>query len=85
MSSVSDMQLSVQERFENIYAQNLWGSGSGEGSLPISTKGYARFLQIFLRINRVASTVDLGCGDWNSLASSIGAACVTVDSILFVR
>jgi SAM-dependent methyltransferase len=64
MSSVSDMQLSVQERFENIYAQNLWGSGSGEGSLPISTKGYARFLQIFLRINRVASTVDLGCGDW---------------------
>jgi len=64
MSSNSDTRLSVQERFENIYGQNLWGSGSGEGSLPTHTKGYARFLQNFIRDNRITSVVDLGCGDW---------------------
>jgi SAM-dependent methyltransferase len=64
MSSNSDTRLSVQERFEDIYAQNIWGSGSGEGSLPTHTKGYARFLQHFIRDNRITSVVDLGCGDW---------------------
>jgi SAM-dependent methyltransferase len=64
MSSNSDTGLSVQERFENIYAQNLWRGGSGEGSLPSSTKGYARFVQNFIRDNRITSVVDLGCGDW---------------------
>jgi len=64
MSSNSDTRLGVQERFETIYAQNIWGSGSGEGSLPTRTKGYARFLQHFIRDNRITSVVDLGCGDW---------------------
>ena len=54
----------MQQRFEQIYATSEWGSGSGEGSAPIHTRGYARFLRRFLRTRRIRSVVDLGCGDW---------------------
>jgi SAM-dependent methyltransferase len=53
----------MREQFEHIYAINLWG-GSGEGSRPRHTHGYARFLARFLRENQVRSVLDLGCGDW---------------------
>lgn len=54
----------MSNRFEQIYATNEWGHGSGEGSLPVHTKGYVAFLQRFLSDNRIASVVDMGCGDW---------------------
>jgi hypothetical protein len=54
----------LQDRFEYIYAANIWGHGSGGGSSPINTRGYRRFLQNFLRKNNIKSVVDLGCGDW---------------------
>ena len=54
----------MQHRFTQIYATNEWGSGSGEGSAPIHTRGYVRFLRRFLRVHRIRSVVDLGCGDW---------------------
>jgi SAM-dependent methyltransferase len=50
--------------FETIYAQNVWGHGSGEGSLPVHVRPYLNFLRRFLRSRRVASVVDFGCGDW---------------------
>lgn len=50
--------------FQQIYAQNAWGHGSGEGSLPIHTQGYVAFLQDFLARRRIRSVVDMGCGDW---------------------
>jgi SAM-dependent methyltransferase len=50
--------------FEQIYANNVWKYGSGEGSLPLHTQGYVKFLQKFIRKHRVRSVVDLGCGDW---------------------
>jgi SAM-dependent methyltransferase len=49
--------------FERIYAHNDWGHGSGEGSLALHVRPYVKFLQRFLRLRRVASVVDLGCGD----------------------
>jgi len=54
----------MSNRFEQIYATNEWGSGSGEGSLPVHTRGYVDFLQSFLIENRITSVVDMGCGDW---------------------
>ena len=54
----------MSNRFEQIYATNEWGSGSGEGSLPVHTHGYVAFLQGFLAEKRITSVVDMGCGDW---------------------
>ncbi|GJM08237.1 MAG: hypothetical protein DHS20C11_05130 [Lysobacteraceae bacterium] len=50
--------------FEEIYARNVWGYGSGAGSLAINNVGYIAFLQNFLSRHGIRSVVDLGCGDW---------------------
>ena len=50
--------------FEEIYRSNAWNSGSGFGSTVEATQVYRGFLQDFLRLNAIASVVDLGCGDW---------------------
>jgi SAM-dependent methyltransferase len=54
----------MSNRFAEIYANNEWGHGSGEGSLEIHTRGYRNFLQNFLKEKRIGSVVDMGCGDW---------------------
>lgn len=54
----------MNKRFEEIYAKNEWLHGSGEGSLPQHTKGYARFLEKYVSENKIKSVVDMGCGDW---------------------
>ena len=50
--------------FTQIYAQNIWGCGSGDGSLPGNTEGYRKFLERFIRDRQIKSVVDYGCGDW---------------------
>jgi SAM-dependent methyltransferase len=50
--------------FEDIYETNAWGIGSGVGSLPLNNIEYMKFIQEFILRNKVASIVDLGCGDW---------------------
>ncbi|HWF65181.1 MAG TPA: class I SAM-dependent methyltransferase [Rhizomicrobium sp.] len=52
------------EIFDNIYRNDLWRCGSGSGSREELTRDYRTFLQNFMRENRIASVVDLGCGDW---------------------
>jgi SAM-dependent methyltransferase len=52
------------EVFDAIYRDNLWKGGSGTGSREELTRHYRAFLQNFMHVNRVASVVDLGCGDW---------------------
>jgi hypothetical protein len=54
----------MSNRFEQIYATNEWGHGSGEGSLPMHTRGYVDFLRRFLVEKGITSVVDMGCGDW---------------------
>ncbi|WP_266030444.1 class I SAM-dependent methyltransferase [Brucella intermedia] len=54
----------MREKFEQIYETDAWHGGSGPGSFPVHTKGYVRFLEQFLRNERIQSVVDLGCGDW---------------------
>ena len=52
------------EIFDTIYRRDLWHGGSGPGSGEELTRGYRNFLRYFMRANRIASVVDLGCGDW---------------------
>ena len=54
----------MTNRFSEIYANNEWGHGSGEGSLEIHTRGYRKFLQSFLVKRHISSVVEMGCGDW---------------------
>ena len=54
----------MRQQFEEIYAENKWLYGSGEGSQPHHTKRYTAFLQNFLQENKIRSVVDMGCGDW---------------------
>jgi SAM-dependent methyltransferase len=54
----------MRQQFSDIYSNNSWDFGSGEGSLPIHTRGYVRFLARFLKDHNVRSVVDFGCGDW---------------------
>jgi SAM-dependent methyltransferase len=50
--------------FQRIYENNLWGFGSGHGSLPRVTKSYRLFIENFIREKQISSVVDFGCGDW---------------------
>tara|TARA_Y100000588_G_scaffold263273_1_gene277948 strand:- start:5234 stop:5839 length:606 start_codon:yes stop_codon:yes gene_type:complete len=54
----------MKQVFESIYSENLWGCGSGEGSLPIHTGAYVETIQSFIRGYGIKKVVDLGCGDW---------------------
>ena len=54
----------MTSKFDQIYSQNSWVYGSGEGSLPQHTRPYVKWLHAFLRSHRVQSVVDMGCGDW---------------------
>lgn len=60
---VSKME-EVEAIFEEIYAKNLWGFGSGVGSLPENNTGYIKFLSDFMVDNDIHSVLDFGCGDW---------------------
>jgi SAM-dependent methyltransferase len=51
-------------KFNEIYANNEWGYGSGVGSLPLNNIDYIKFLKTFIERNNVKSVVDFGCGDW---------------------
>lgn len=51
--------------FNNIYKYNLWGFGSGTGSLKCNNKEYIDFMNEFLKKHTdITKIVDLGCGDW---------------------
>jgi 2-polyprenyl-3-methyl-5-hydroxy-6-metoxy-1,4-benzoquinol methylase len=54
----------METPFEEIYLENKWLYGSGEGSLPEHTGGYVSVLQKFLRKHCIKTVVDMGCGDW---------------------
>jgi SAM-dependent methyltransferase len=61
---VDDITVRVRERFSRIYDQNVWGRGSGVGSLPEHTVEYRNFLQRFMVRHGIRTVVDFGCGDW---------------------
>lgn len=56
--------MSRAEIFDQIYRDQLWGQGSGGGSREEVTRAWRVYLQSFLSANRIASVLDMGCGDW---------------------
>lgn len=60
------MNFKFDEYFSDIYNNNVWGCGSGEGSKIENTVEYRRLLHIFLEKNSsdITSIIDYGCGDW---------------------
>jgi SAM-dependent methyltransferase len=65
--SVSFSQVqSVDDVFSQIYAGNVWGRGSGEGSEPVYCQRYVQVVEKILQDYAVCSVLDLGCGDWLS-------------------
>lgn len=54
----------LRGKFEEIYANNEWKYGSGEGSRPENTREYVALLEKFLVDHQITSIVDMGCGDW---------------------
>jgi SAM-dependent methyltransferase len=56
--------MSHADVFNDIYRRNVWGVGSGPGSVPQFARSYMGYLQNFMRSNAVRSVLDVGCGDW---------------------
>lgn len=54
----------IKNAFDQIYRDNVWGIGSGTGSLPRMNINYMHFLSNFIKWNQIRSVLDFGCGDW---------------------
>jgi SAM-dependent methyltransferase len=54
----------LQDLWDNYYAENVLGMGSGEGSITSATVVYRNIIENFIRLNRPNRVLDLGCGDW---------------------
>jgi len=50
--------------FDTIYKYNLWGNGSGTGSIPWNNTRYVSFLQKILDEKKIKNVVEIGCGDY---------------------
>lgn len=50
--------------FDTIYKYNLWGNGSGSGSIPWNNIKYIEYLQHVLDKNKIKNLVEIGCGDY---------------------
>lgn len=54
----------MTEAFSEVYGRDDWDGGSGYGSKPENTVEYRSLLETFLRLHKIGSVVDIGCGDW---------------------
>ena len=61
---MSEVYTEAKLAFTFIYDNNVWGSGSGIGSLAETTLEYRYFLETFIAKNNISTIVDFGCGDW---------------------
>jgi hypothetical protein len=50
--------------FDEIYKNDSWSGGSGPGSDASANQPYMRFVEKFIRKERISRVVDVGCGDW---------------------
>jgi len=58
----------LQNIFDRIYLTDEWNGGSGPGSQPQNTAKYVKFLNSFIRENKIKSILDVGCGDWQLMS-----------------
>lgn len=66
ISSISCFAEDAQSAFTEIYEKGVWGGKdfSGTGSQIEYTRGYIKFIEDFMKENKIETVVDLGCGDW---------------------
>lgn len=50
--------------FNTIYKYNLWGNGSGSGSIPWNNYKYINYLQNLLITKNIRNIVEIACGDY---------------------
>jgi SAM-dependent methyltransferase len=83
-------RLSVAEAFNQTYRQKLWGylEGeeffSGQGSIEEFAKPYTSWLARFITEKKVATVVDLGCGDFRigrGICAAVSVNYVGVDIV----
>lgn len=55
---------SIMSIFNTIYKYNLWGNGSGSGSIPWNNYKYIDFLQNTIKNKKINNIVEIGCGDY---------------------
>lgn len=55
----------MEDIFSRIYEVNAWHSGSGLGSLPISTVPYRLLVEQIVASENVSTVLEVGCGDWS--------------------
>jgi len=55
---------SIMSIFDTIYKYNLWGNGSGSGSLPWNNSKYIIYLQNLLDNKNIQNVVEVACGDY---------------------
>ena len=55
---------SIMSIFDTIYKYNLWGNGSGSGSLPWNNSKYIIYLQNLLDNKNIQNVVEIACGDY---------------------
>ena len=55
----------TQKIFEDVYKNNIWGGGSGDGSKLEYNKQFLNFLQKYVKDNNIKTILELGCGDFN--------------------
>jgi hypothetical protein len=73
------------EYFSNLYASGGWGYiSSGGGSSLENTVEYRKFLQEFIKENKIKKVYDFGCGDW-TFSKHINWSGVTYNGIETVQ
>ena len=53
----------LQSTFTKVYENNVWGFGSGPGSLLERNQGYLTFIDQLITQLKIKSILDYGCGD----------------------
>jgi hypothetical protein len=54
----------LEDTFNTIYREGVWGEGSGPGSEGAWADGYVEFVRRFIDENKIKSITDVGCGDF---------------------
>jgi hypothetical protein len=62
----------LEDTFNTIYTEGIWGEGSGPGSEGAWADGYIDFVRKFIDEKNIKSITDVGCGDFRVGAKIIG-------------
>lgn len=81
MTQVLSTNRDPNRTFSAIYANGLWGGGSGAGSRGIEAHKYCVFLNPLIGFLNAKTVVDIGCGDGTIAAMLAGEKYIGVDVV----